>query len=203
MEGLQDKRIELPTLRRDRRLPVVLSKPEVKRLLSAPLLLKHRVLLATLYGCGLRNFELWDLKLQDLDFDRRMLHVRQGEGGKDRYVPLSHPSNLSARKNGSSTARCRIASRGCWTGATPPPACSGWCERHAMKPASPSRSRPTRCATPLPPTSWRTGWTLSRSRTCWATPASTPPWSTCTWPKAGAASPSPRWTRSTASAHQP
>ncbi|WP_439879763.1 tyrosine-type recombinase/integrase [Pontibacter sp. MBLB2868] len=89
MEGLKDKRIELPTLRQDRKLPVVLSKPEVKRLLSAPKLLKHRVLLATLYGCGLRNFELCNLKLPDVDFDRRMLHVRQGKGGKDRYVPLS------------------------------------------------------------------------------------------------------------------
>lgn len=89
MEGLKDKRIELPALRRDGKLPVVLSKPEVKRLLSAPKLLKHRLLIATLYGCGLRNFELCNLKLSDLDFDRRMLHVRQGKGGKDRYLPLS------------------------------------------------------------------------------------------------------------------
>ncbi|MBX0331742.1 tyrosine-type recombinase/integrase [Pontibacter sp. HSC-14F20] len=80
MEGLKDKRIELP---------VVLSKPEVKRLLSAPKLLKHRVLIATLYGCGLRCAEVRNLRLSDLDFDRRMLHVRQGKGGKDRYVPLS------------------------------------------------------------------------------------------------------------------
>lgn len=89
MEGLRDKRIELPTLRGNKKLPVVLSKPEVKQLLSTPKLLKHRVLLATLYGCGLRCAEVRNLKLPDLDFDRRMLHVRQGKGGKDRYVPLS------------------------------------------------------------------------------------------------------------------
>ncbi|MCP2045925.1 tyrosine-type recombinase/integrase [Pontibacter sp. HSC-36F09] len=89
MEGLKDKRIELPALRREGKLPVVLSKPEVRRLLRAPKLLKHRVLLATLYGCGLRCSEACNLKLSDLDFDRRMLHVRQGKGGKDRYVPLS------------------------------------------------------------------------------------------------------------------
>ena len=89
MEGLKDKRIELPVLRGSKKLPVVLSKPEVKRLLSAPKLLKHRVLIATLYGCGLRCAEVRNLRLSDLDFDRRMLHVRQGKGGKDRYVPLS------------------------------------------------------------------------------------------------------------------
>lgn len=89
MEGLKDKRIELPPLRGNKKLPVVLSKQEVKRLLLAPRLLKHRLLIATLYGCGLRCSEARNLMLRDLDFDRKMLHVRQGKGGKDRYVPLS------------------------------------------------------------------------------------------------------------------
>lgn len=90
MEGLKDKRIELPSIKRDKRLPVVLSREEVKRLLKAPRLLKHRVLIGLLYGCGLRCFEVRSLKLSDLDFDRNMLHVRQGKGKKDRYVPLSN-----------------------------------------------------------------------------------------------------------------
>lgn len=42
-----------------------------------------------LYGCGLRCFELRNLQIKDLDFDRKMVHVRQGKGRKDRYVPLS------------------------------------------------------------------------------------------------------------------
>jgi site-specific recombinase XerD len=89
MEGLKDKRIELPPLQGNKKLPVVLSKQEVKRLLRTPRLLKHRLLMAVLYGCGLRCAEVRNLMLRDLDFDRRMLHVRQGKGGKDRYVPLS------------------------------------------------------------------------------------------------------------------
>lgn len=89
MEGLKDKRIELPSIKRDKRLPVVLSREETRRLLKAPKLLKHRVLIGLLYGCGLRCFELRNIKLGDLDFDRGMLHVRQGKGKKDRYVPLS------------------------------------------------------------------------------------------------------------------
>jgi site-specific recombinase XerD len=88
MYGLKEKRIELPSIKYDKKLPVVLSKEEVRRLLKAPQLLKHRILLGLLYGCGLRCFEVRNIKLADLDFDRKMLHVQQGKGRKDRYVPL-------------------------------------------------------------------------------------------------------------------
>lgn len=79
----------LPSIERPNKLPVVLSRSEVKHLLKTPKLLKHRLVLAMLYGCGLRCFELRNLQLRDLDFDRKMLHIRQGKGRKDRYVPLS------------------------------------------------------------------------------------------------------------------
>jgi integrase/recombinase XerD len=87
--GLKDKRIELPQIRQEKKLPVVLSQEEVRRLLKAPTLLKHRILIGMIYGCGLRCFEVRNVKLSDLDFDRKMLHIRQGKGKKDRYVPLS------------------------------------------------------------------------------------------------------------------
>ncbi|WP_316928322.1 tyrosine-type recombinase/integrase [Galbibacter marinus] len=86
---LQKMRVVLPAIKRPNKLPVVLSCQEVKRLLKTPKLLKHRLVLAMLYGCGLRCFELRNLQLKDLDFDRKMLHIRQGKGNKDRYVPLS------------------------------------------------------------------------------------------------------------------
>src|SRR5690606_6801433 len=94
MEGLKDKRIELPSIKRDKRLPVVLSREEVKRLLKAPKLLKHRILIGLLYACGLRCSEVRSLTLSDLDFDRNMRHVRQGTGKKGRYVT---PSSLLIR----------------------------------------------------------------------------------------------------------
>ena len=59
------------------------------RLLRAPDLLKHKILIGLLYGCGLRCLEARNVRLQNLDFDRKMLHVVQGKGKKDRYVPLS------------------------------------------------------------------------------------------------------------------
>ena len=83
-----DSRVILPSIERAKKLPVVLSQQEVKMLLKAPKLLKHRLILALLYGCGLRNFELCRLKITDLDLHRKVLHVRQGKGRKDRYVPL-------------------------------------------------------------------------------------------------------------------
>lgn len=89
MLGLKDKHIELPGIKHEKKLPIVLSREEVKRLLKAPKLLKHRILLGLLYGCGLRCFEVRAIKLSHLDFDRQMLHVYQGKGKKDRYVPLS------------------------------------------------------------------------------------------------------------------
>lgn len=89
VSGHEELRLGLPGIKRDKRLPVVLSRQEVKRLLKAPKLLKHRVLLALLYGCGLRCFEVRNLRLNDLDFDRKMLLVRQGKGKKSRYLPLS------------------------------------------------------------------------------------------------------------------
>jgi len=88
-EGIKDKQLELPEIKHTKKLPVIVSREEMKRLLKTPKLLKHRVLLGLLYGCGLRCFEVRSLKIADLDFDRKLVHVRNGKGKKDRYVPLS------------------------------------------------------------------------------------------------------------------
>ena len=92
-EGLDDRAIKLPSIKRDKKLPVVLSSEEMKSLLKVPTLLKHRVLIGILYGCGLRCHEVRALLIKDVDFDRNMIHVRQGKGRKDRYVPIG--TNLS------------------------------------------------------------------------------------------------------------
>jgi site-specific recombinase XerD len=86
--GLKELSVELPNIKHEKKLPVILSREEMRRLLKVPTLLKHRVLIGLLYGCGLRCFEVRNVKLSDLDFDRKMLHVRLGKGRKDRMVPL-------------------------------------------------------------------------------------------------------------------
>ena len=88
LEGLKDKRIALPSIRKEKKLPVVLSRQEVKAIIKAAVLLKHRLLVSLLYGCGLRCGEVRSIMLKDIDLDRSMLLVRQGKGRKDRYVPL-------------------------------------------------------------------------------------------------------------------
>jgi site-specific recombinase XerD len=86
---LEDRIIKLPSLKRENKLPVVLSPKECKRLFSAGRILKHRVLLSLVYSAGLRSKEVRNLKIEDVDFDRLMIHIRQTKYNKDRYVPLS------------------------------------------------------------------------------------------------------------------
>ena len=90
LEGLQDKRIALPSIQREKKLPIVLSRSEVKAMIKEATLLKHRLLVGLLYGCGLRCGEARGIKLQDIDLDRGMLLVRQTKSKKDRYVPLGN-----------------------------------------------------------------------------------------------------------------
>jgi len=86
--GLPSKRTILPQIKRQSKLPEVLNKREVKELLSAPKYLKHRLILAVLYGCGLRSYELCNLKLSDIDFERNTVLIKQQKGKRDRIVPL-------------------------------------------------------------------------------------------------------------------
>jgi integrase/recombinase XerD len=74
---------------REKRLPNVLSKEEVKAILEAPTNLKHRAMLSLIYACGLRRSELLNLTLKDILSDRNLLFIRQSKGKKDRMVPIS------------------------------------------------------------------------------------------------------------------
>jgi integrase len=86
--GMDDIRLSLPSIAQPKRLPVVLSQEEIKLLLVAPVSLKHRLVLAMLYGGGLRCFELRNLRVRDVDFYRKTVYVHEGKGRKDRYLPL-------------------------------------------------------------------------------------------------------------------
>lgn len=90
--------LALPPVSRSKALPVVFSQPEVKLVLKTSGLLKHRVLLAVTYDCGLRISEVINLKITDIDFDRKMVHVRQSKHKKDRYVPVSPLTLKGIRK---------------------------------------------------------------------------------------------------------
>jgi integrase/recombinase XerD len=78
----------IPFPRRERKLPMILSCEEVRALLDAPRNLRHRTLLAILYGSGLRVSEAARLKVADIDSARNVLWVRSGKGRKDRQALL-------------------------------------------------------------------------------------------------------------------
>jgi integrase/recombinase XerD len=88
-EGLPYEHLHLPSIQKTEKLPVILSREEIWRMLTGAQLLKHRILIGLLYGCGLRCQEVRSLQLRHLDFDRRLVHVVQSKGNKDRYLPLS------------------------------------------------------------------------------------------------------------------
>jgi site-specific recombinase XerD len=80
---------KIPYPKRPKHLPTVLSQEEIERLLNAVRSLKHRALLMTLYGAGLRVSEVCRLTIDDIDSSRMVIHVRQAKGKKDRDVMLS------------------------------------------------------------------------------------------------------------------
>jgi site-specific recombinase XerD len=80
---------KIPYPKRPKLLPVVLSQEEVSRLLDGTRSVKHRALLMTLYGAGLRVSEACRLTPADIDSSRMAIHVQQAKGRKDRSVMLS------------------------------------------------------------------------------------------------------------------
>jgi len=84
-------RFDIPMAKVPKRLPQILSREEVTRLIDAGATLRGRTLLATAYAAGLRVSEVCALQLTDIESapDRMCLKVRQGKGGQDRYTLLS------------------------------------------------------------------------------------------------------------------
>ncbi len=88
LRGLPYQQFSLPAIEHDNKLPVVLNASEVRALMKACDLLKHRLLIGLCYGCGLRCAEVRQLKIADADTERGMVHIHQGKGNKDRCLPM-------------------------------------------------------------------------------------------------------------------
>ncbi len=80
---------EIKRPRREKKLPVVLNKGEISRILSVTTNIKHKTILMLVYSAGLRVSEVVRLKPEDLDAERQLVHVRDAKGKKDRYTMLS------------------------------------------------------------------------------------------------------------------
>lgn len=79
-------------------LPNVLSKEEVKKILTAHSNIKHKTMLSLIYSCGLRRSELINLKPNEIDSKRNIVIIKQGKGRKDRIAPLSQGILLMLRE---------------------------------------------------------------------------------------------------------
>jgi integrase/recombinase XerD len=80
---------DTPYPKAPQRLPSILSVEEMARLIEAADGLYHRTMVMMLYSTGMRSAELLQLQVADIDSRRMLIHIRQGKGGRDRYVPLS------------------------------------------------------------------------------------------------------------------
>jgi len=96
--GMNKNAIALPSLKKEAKLPVILNQQELKELFAAPTLLKQRVVLALIYSAGLRGQEVVNLKISDVDFERKTIHIRQSKYKKDRVVPLAESMAVGLKK---------------------------------------------------------------------------------------------------------
>jgi len=87
--GMPNRFYQIERPKKKDRLPVVLSKEEVKSIINCTTNIKHYCILSVIYSSGLRISELLNLKISDIDSSRMMIRVEDSKGGKDRYTLLS------------------------------------------------------------------------------------------------------------------
>src|SRR3989344_3572144 len=80
--------INIPRPKRNKKIPVILTKEEIKSMINSTNNIKHRLILKMLYGCGLRVSELVNLKKEDVDFNESLIHIKLSKGKKDRFVKV-------------------------------------------------------------------------------------------------------------------
>lgn len=73
--GLNKRAIDLPSLKKEIKLPIILNRSELRELFKTPGLLKHRIVLTLIYSAGLRSQEVINLKLYDIDFERKTIQT--------------------------------------------------------------------------------------------------------------------------------
>ena len=87
--GMPSKITKIPYPKAEKKLPIVLSQDEVQKMFDVCENLKHKVILALLYSCGLRVSELINLQWSNIDRSRMIINIIAGKGKKDRQVMLS------------------------------------------------------------------------------------------------------------------
>lgn len=81
-------KLELPRPKKEKRLPIVFSRDEIKSIITTTFNLKHKTIITLIYGTGVRLGESVNILVRDIDFNRKLIHIRAAKGKKDRIVPL-------------------------------------------------------------------------------------------------------------------
>ena len=89
VRGMPNRFYAIERLRREYKLPKVLSKKKVLAIISTTNSIKHKCIVSLLYSSGLRRGELLNLKIKDIDNERMLIRVEGAKGNKDRYTLLS------------------------------------------------------------------------------------------------------------------
>jgi len=89
---------EIKRPRREVKLPVVLSKQEIKKIIDGTSNIKHRTIISLGYSSGARLSEVCNLKISDIDSNRMQIRIRNGKGKKDRYTTLAKNALIDARE---------------------------------------------------------------------------------------------------------
>ena len=87
-ENVLHQELKLPTIKKNKTLPDILTVGEVRELITSTINIKHKLIIKLLYGCGFRVSEIIDLKKEDIDFDGGLIHVKLAKGKKDRFVKI-------------------------------------------------------------------------------------------------------------------
>jgi len=87
-EKVLGKKIYVPRPKRNKKIPEILAKEEIKKMIDVTGNIKHKLILKVLYGCGLRVSELVNLKKSNLNFEEGLIHIKLAKGKKDRFVKI-------------------------------------------------------------------------------------------------------------------
>lgn len=87
-DKILNEKLDIPNPKRNKTLPIILSKEEIKSMIYATSNIKHRLILKVLYGCGLRVSEVVNLKKENLNFNEGLINIILAKGRKDRFVKI-------------------------------------------------------------------------------------------------------------------
>ncbi len=87
-DKILNQKIYVPRPKKNKTIPIILTKEETKNLVNAPINIKHKLILKLLYGCGLRVSEIINIKKEDVNLNEKLIHIKLSKGKKDRFVKI-------------------------------------------------------------------------------------------------------------------